>query len=88
MLLYIILLLFRSIISQTKTYEIYDTGNNYPRPVLLRSNEVLALSGQGEGSFIRYSPNAEIITPRIPLFNYHNNSDIKQLKLLSLTHTN
>ena len=79
MLLYIILLLFRSIISQTKTYEIYDTGNNYPRPVLLRSNEVLALSGQGEGSFIRYSPNAEIITPRIPLFNYHNNSDIKQL---------
>ena len=79
MLLYIILLLFQNFISSQKTYEIYDTGNNYPRPVLLRSNEVLALSGQGDGSFIRYSPNAEIITPRIPLFNYHNNADIKQL---------
>ena len=79
MLLYIILMLVRNIISATKTYEIYDTGNSYPRPVLLRSNEVLALSGKEGGSFIRYSSNAEVITPKISLFDYHNNADIKQL---------
>ena len=79
MLLYIILLLYENVITSLMKYVVYDTNNNYPRPVLLNTNEVLALSGQNGGTYTKYSKNVEIVTEQISLFNYHNNSDIKQL---------
>ena len=62
------------------SYEVYQTNNNYPRPVLLSDNSVLATSGKTPGYFVKYNQNAEVIIPSKEMFPYASNAAIKQLK--------
>lgn len=76
---WILLFLVEKISSQLREYEIYESNNNFPRPVLLNNNDVLATSGQNGGYMIKYNSKGEIILPRRKLFDYDPNAAIKQL---------
>ena len=78
-LFWIFLFLVEKISPQIAEYEIYESNNDYPRPVLLNNNDVLATSGQNGGYMIKYNSNGEVILPRRKLFNYDANAAIKQL---------
>ena len=79
-IVFFILWNIQKIVCQLTTYEIYESNNSYPRPVLLEGNDVLALSGKTTGYMIKYNSNAEVILERKALFEYDSNADIKQLK--------
>ena len=66
--------------SQVTEYVIYESNNNYPRPVLLDNNDVLATSGINGGYMIKYNTNGEIILNRTKLIDYYDNAAIQQLK--------
>ena len=67
-------------VSSLTSYEVYQTNNDYPRPVLLSDNSVLATSGKSPGYFVKYNQNAEVIIPSKEMFPYASNAAIKQLK--------
>ena len=62
------------------TYEVFETNNDYPRPILLKDDSIIATSGLNGGYMIKYNKNGEVIIPRKQLFNYESNADFKQLK--------
>ena len=73
--------LFTLVSAATLTsYEVYQENNDYPRPVLLSDNCVLATSGKSPGYFVKYNQNAEVIIPSKQMFAYDSNAAIKQLK--------
>ena len=59
----LLIILFLDIIENAicvEEYTIYDTSAKYPRPLLLSTNEVLALSGE-TGSMTIFNSNGEVI---------------------------
>lgn len=63
-----------------KKYEVYESNNNYPRPLLLHNNDVIGFSGINPGYLIKYNRNAEVILKRKTNFPYHSNADVIELK--------
>jgi len=77
--LILLLNLFQTIQSQTlaTSYKVYNTGNNYPRPLLLDTNEVMAFSGN-PGRMSKYNSYAEPIYIDVPIPEYQPNVAIRQ----------
>lgn len=78
-----LIILFLDIIKNVicvEEYTIYDTSAKYPRPLLLSTNEVLALSGE-TGSMTILNSNGEVIQEKKYLgFNYGSNACVRELK--------
>ena len=79
LLLKIIFFHSNNFLAVIRKYEIYESNNNYPRPVLLHNNDVLGMSGYGKGYLIKFNSNAEVILKRKEMFTYDSNADIKEL---------
>ena len=59
------------------TYKVYDKDNDYPRPLLLDSEYVMAFSGK-PGRMSKYNKNAEPIYVDVPIDNYQSNVAVRQ----------
>ena len=59
------------------TYKVYDKDNDYPRPLLLDSEYVMAFSGK-PGRMSKYNKNAEPIFVDVPIDNYQSNVAVRQ----------
>lgn len=79
LLLKIIFFYSNNFLAVIRKYEIYESNNNYPRPVLLHNNDVLGMSGYGKGYLVKFNSNAEVILKRKEMFTYDSNADIKEL---------
>ena len=77
--LYIFFILLPYIIP-IEEYTIYDASAKYPRPLLLSTNEVLALSGE-PGTLTILNSKGEIIQQKQSLpFTYTSNACVRELK--------
>ena len=76
-LTFFLFLTIKYINSQATRYKIYAEGNNYPRPLLLDNDDVMAFSGN-PGRMSRYNKNAEKIYSDVEIPNYQENAAIRQ----------
>ena len=76
-LTFFLFLTIKYINSQATRYKVYAEGNNFPRPLLLDNDDVMAFSGN-PGRMSRYNKNAEKIYSDVEIPNYQENAAIRQ----------
>ncbi len=76
----LIITLLKLYLEDEKNIIIYETNNNYPRPLRLRNGEILAFSGYEKGTVGKYNIYAEEIKLHVDFIAYDANADIKEVE--------